>query len=213
MFLEHMARAIMLIFINVGSGKTLADRNFCALQAPNYLGYIILQCPFANCFVELFVTHDATVVVSERRIIREIHAANYFAYGSWRMWKALERAGEQVVNIGYRFERGTLEQAEVSGAWPVSRSWNAFVRGVYSLRDDKALERFVGFEYRACCWRARFGGRRFVSTHAGSQDTGVFLQLELTGLASVGSASDAFLTEAIRGYAPPETSLRTSKAN
>ena len=124
-----------------------------------------------------------------------------------------KRAGEQVVNIGYRFERGTLEQAEVSGAWPVSRSWNAFVRGVYSLRDDKALERFVGFEYRACCWRARFGGRRFVSTHAGSQDTGVFLQLELTGLASVGSASDAFLTEAIRGYAPPETSLRTSKAN
>ncbi len=122
-------------------------------------------------------------------------------------------AGEQVVNIGYRFERGTLEQAEVSGAWPVSRSWNAFVRGVYSLRDDKALERFVGFEYRACCWRARFGGRRFVSTHTGSQDTGVFLQLELTGLASVGSASDAFLTEAIRGYAPPETGLRTSTAS
>jgi len=122
-------------------------------------------------------------------------------------------AGEQVVNIGYRFERGSLEQAEVSGAWPVSRSWDAFVRGVYSLRDDKALERFVGFEYRACCWRARFGGRRFVSTHTGSQDTGVFLQLELTGLASVGSASDAFLTEAIRGYAAPETSLRTSTAN
>ena len=29
-------------------------------------------------------------------LIREIHAANYFAYGSWRMWKALQRAGEQV---------------------------------------------------------------------------------------------------------------------
>jgi putative transposase len=29
-------------------------------------------------------------------LIREIHARNYFAYGSWRMWKALERAGEQV---------------------------------------------------------------------------------------------------------------------
>ncbi len=28
--------------------------------------------------------------------IREMHAANYFAYGSWRMWKALLRAGEQV---------------------------------------------------------------------------------------------------------------------
>jgi putative transposase len=28
--------------------------------------------------------------------IRELHAANYYAYGSRRMWKALQRAGEQV---------------------------------------------------------------------------------------------------------------------
>ncbi len=28
--------------------------------------------------------------------IRELHAANYFAYGYRRMWKALQRAGEPV---------------------------------------------------------------------------------------------------------------------
>jgi putative transposase len=28
--------------------------------------------------------------------IRELHAANYYAYGSRRMWKALRRAGEPV---------------------------------------------------------------------------------------------------------------------
>jgi putative transposase len=28
-------------------------------------------------------------------LIREIHARNYFAYGSWRMWKALLRAGSR----------------------------------------------------------------------------------------------------------------------
>jgi len=28
--------------------------------------------------------------------IRELHRRNYFAYGSWRMWKALLRAGEEV---------------------------------------------------------------------------------------------------------------------
>ena len=46
----------------------------------------------------------ATGELSARRVederllelIREIHARNYFAYGSWRMWKALGRAGEQV---------------------------------------------------------------------------------------------------------------------
>ena len=38
-------------------------------------------------------------VVNDARLldrIREIHAANYFAYGSRRMWKALTRAGEPV---------------------------------------------------------------------------------------------------------------------
>jgi len=38
-----------------------------------------------------------------------------------------------------------------------------------------------------------------------SQETGVWLQLELAGLASVGSASDASLSEAIRGYTPPRS--------
>jgi putative transposase len=28
--------------------------------------------------------------------IRELHAANYYAYGYWRMWRAPRRAGEQV---------------------------------------------------------------------------------------------------------------------
>ena len=46
----------------------------------------------------------ATGELSERRVederllerIRELHRRNYFAYGSWRMWKALRRAGEEV---------------------------------------------------------------------------------------------------------------------
>ena len=44
----------------------------------------------------------ATGVRSTRRVedelllerMRELHRRNYFAYGSWRMWKALERAGD-----------------------------------------------------------------------------------------------------------------------
>jgi LPS-assembly protein len=113
-------------------------------------------------------------------------------------------AGEQVVNLGYRFQRDRLEQTELSTAWPIGDKWNAFARYVYSMRDDTALERFVGLEYQACCWRMRVVGRKFVSNRTGEQDTGVYLQLELTGLASVGSAADAFLTGAIRGYERPE---------
>ena len=41
---------------------------------------------------------SARAVEDERLLdaIRELHAANYYAYGSRRMWKALLRAGEQV---------------------------------------------------------------------------------------------------------------------
>ena len=123
-------------------------------------------------------------------------------------------SGEEVVNLAYRFQRDLLEQAEISAAWPLSQHWNVFARGVYSLKDSEAIERFVGFEYRACCWKVRMLARRFVSTRpvgtssTGQQDTGFFLQLELTGLASVGSAADTFLTESIRGYTrPPEPGL------
>jgi LPS-assembly protein len=114
-------------------------------------------------------------------------------------------AGERVINVGYRFQRDSLEQTEVSTAWPIGPRWNAFARYVYSIQDHKALERFVGLEYRACCWRLSVVGRKFVSNRTGQQDTNIALQLELTGLASVGSAADAFLTGAIRGYARPET--------
>jgi LPS-assembly protein len=137
-------------------------------------------------------------------------------------------AGNSVVNLAYRYERYTFDQVEASGAWPIGRNWNVFARGIYSLSDHEYnleqvvqpgtpqngvpvsvplvgfLERFAGFEYRACCWRARLGVRRYVSNHNGTQDTGVWLQLELGGLASVGSATDASLGQEIRGYVPPE---------
>jgi len=125
---------------------------------------------------------------------------------------------DKVINLGYRYERFQFvpgqfgqpgyeqgfDQVELSGTWPIKGHLNVFAREVVSVRDDTELERFAGFEYRACCWRVRLGARRFVSSHDGSQETGIWLQLELAGLAGVGSASDAFLTEEIRGYMPPE---------
>ncbi|MEO8064834.1 MAG: LPS assembly protein LptD [Pseudomonadota bacterium] len=114
--------------------------------------------------------------------------------------------GDHVVNLAYRSQRDRLEQADVSSAWPIGNRWNAYGRVVYSLRDGEMLDRFAGFEYRACCYRLRAVARRFVSSRTGEQDTGFYLQLELNGLASVGKA-DAFLERTIRGYSP-ESSAR-----
>lgn len=116
-------------------------------------------------------------------------------------------AGDRVINLAYRAQRERLEQAEFSTAWPLGQRWNAFARLVYSLRDDDSLERFAGFEFKACCYRIRMVGRRFISSRTGERDTGVYVQLELNGLASVGT-TDAFLERTIRGYSPESSAAR-----
>jgi LPS-assembly protein len=114
---------------------------------------------------------------------------------------------DKVINLAYRAQRDRIEQAEFSSFWPIGNRWNAFGRVVYSLRDSTALEQFAGFEYRSCCWRIRTVARRFVSSRDGDKETGFQIQLELNGLASVGTDVLAFLERSIRGYSP-ETSLR-----
>lgn len=109
---------------------------------------------------------------------------------------------DSVVNLGYRFQRDRLDQAEASAAWPVAKQWSLFARYVYSIEDSESLDQFAGLEYRACCWKLRAVGRRFVSSQTGERDTGIYVQLELGGLASVGSSAAAFLESAIRGYSP-----------
>jgi LPS-assembly protein len=89
---------------------------------------------------------------------------------------------------------------DASTAWPIGTRWNAFARYVYSLFDSKTLDEFVGFEFKACCYRIRGVARRSVSSRDGKSETGVYIQLELNGLASVGTSADAFLERTIRGY-------------
>jgi LPS-assembly protein len=109
-------------------------------------------------------------------------------------------APQSVVNLGYRFQRDRMEQADLSAAWPISDHWRLYGRTLYSLRDDQFIERFAGFEYDSCCWRVRAVARDYVSRRSGDRDRSIYLQLELKGLSSVGQAADAFLERAIRGY-------------
>ena len=114
-------------------------------------------------------------------------------------------ASDQVVNLGYRFLHDQVEQADISTAWPISHDWRGFARWVYSLRDSKTVDQFVGIEYSSCCWGLRVVARHFLNSHTGSSDTSVGVELELKGLSSVGTNSGAFLRNAIRGYSalPP----------
>jgi LPS-assembly protein len=109
-------------------------------------------------------------------------------------------AAQSVINLGYRYQRDRLGQADVSAAWPISEHWRLYGRSLYSVRDSKSIEQFAGFEYDSCCWRLRAVARDYVSRRSGDRDRSFYLQLELKGLSSVGQAADAFLERAIRGY-------------
>ncbi|MDE2251064.1 MAG: LPS-assembly protein LptD [Gammaproteobacteria bacterium] len=111
-------------------------------------------------------------------------------------------SGKQVVNLGYRYTRGSVGQAEASAAWPVGRHWDLYGRRIYSFRDRRPIETFGGVQYRASCWGLRLVLRDSVSSRSGQRDTGWYLQLELKGLSSVGSGADSFLQGSIQGYSP-----------
>jgi LPS-assembly protein len=115
---------------------------------------------------------------------------------------------DRVVNASYRFRQDLVEQFDVSAAWPISGGWRAYGRWIYSLSEEKTLDQFVGIEYGSCCWRLRVVTRRFVSSRSGDIDTSVGLQLELKGLSSVGTDTDSFLRDAIRGYSALPTDPR-----
>jgi LPS-assembly protein len=110
------------------------------------------------------------------------------------------RDSKRVVNLGYRFDRGSVEQADLSAAWPIGRRWELYGRGVYSMRDHRSLENFAGLRFRGDCWGIRAVVRHAVSSRTGERDTGIYLQFELTGLSSVGTGADTFLQESIQGY-------------
>lgn len=107
---------------------------------------------------------------------------------------------DKILNLAYRFRRGSLEQGDVSWSWPLSQRWNFVGRYNFSFRDDETLERFFGVEYESCCWGIRLVSRRHISTRDGTRDSSFGLQLVLKGMTSVGTAADQLLERGILGY-------------
>lgn len=87
--------------------------------------------------------HSATGVLSERaksdqRLlakIKEIHATNYFAYGSRKTWKALRANGE---NVGRDQVARIMRQNGIYGAKRRSKPW---ITTIPTLREKLARPR------------------------------------------------------------------------
>lgn len=111
---------------------------------------------------------------------------------------------ESLLNVGYRFRRDLLEQSDISFLWPLSPQWRAIGRWNYSLVENQDVETLAGLEYQSCCWALRMAYRRYVSDTQGDYNSGIYLQLELTGLGSLGDDFQKLLERDVRGYVPDD---------
>ena len=105
----------------------------------------------------------------------------------------------KLLNAGYRYTENFLEQINVSGQWPLSRGWYGVGRANYSIREKALIESLAGLEYDAGCWQMRAVMQR-VETATAEANYGMFFQLELGGLASIGSNPLNLLRRDIPGY-------------
>lgn len=91
-------------------------------------------------------------------VIGELHEANYYAYGSRRMWKALRRSGEQVGRS--RVER-LMRQNGIQGAKRRGKPWRTTKADPAALRSPDRVKRdftasrpdekwFADFTYLRC---------------------------------------------------------------
>jgi LPS-assembly protein len=125
---------------------------------------------------------------------RELSETRKFAVGA-RYQPELGK----VLNVGYRYTRDQFENVDVSAQWPIARGWSGVGRVNYSLPDKRIAEGLAGIEYNGGCWVVRLVGYN-VTVATGDTSRSVFLQLELNGVARVGSSPLETLRQNIAGY-------------
>ena len=116
----------------------------------------------------------------------------------------------KVANANYRFSRNALHQLDLSGQWPIAPRWQAVGRWNYSFQDRRTLETLGGIEYQSCCWAVRVVAQRF-QTATQRTTNALFLQLELSGLSSLGTNPLNILKQNIGGYS--QTTPRLEEIN
>jgi LPS-assembly protein len=97
------------------------------------------------------------------------------------------RRERRYLEVAYRFREDLLEQADVTASAPLYGGFSAIGRWRYSVRDGNSLDTIASLQYETCCWALRTSYRRYVADTQGRFNAGVYLQLELKGLARIGS--------------------------
>ena len=105
----------------------------------------------------------------------------------------------KVLNASYRYTRDQFRQVDLSGQWPIAGGWHGVGRYNYSILERRLVEGVAGLEYDGGCWVARVVLHRLATT-ADKSSTSFFVQLELNGLARIGSNPLDMLKRNVVGY-------------
>lgn len=137
---------------------------------------------------------------SAERVTRAIVGAQYTP-GNFR-----------TINMTYRYATDISSQVELGWQWPLyeaaghsrggtscAGSWYSVGRVLYSITDRQVTDGVLGVEYDAGCWVARLAVSR-VSTGVSQASTQLLMQLELVGLARLGTNVMNRLRDNIPGY-------------
>ncbi|WP_288131536.1 LPS-assembly protein LptD [Microbulbifer sp.] len=127
----------------------------------------------------------------------------------------------RLLNVSYRYLRddeefdndgnltqGPVKQADISAAWPLSSRLSILARANYDLTFDRELEYLAGLEYDSCCYRARVVWRRELDNDLADvvkpedleYDEGIYLELQLKGLAGLGGSVNRMLSQGIANF-------------
>jgi len=134
---------------------------------------------------DLYVQHSTL----ERRLVRAAAALR---------WQP--RSGS-VLSLAYRYKLDEIEQIDFAAQWPIAARWYGVGRANYSIRDGRWVELLAGVEYRDDCWAVRVVGQSFVTLGEGTT-TALLFQLQLNGVASIGTGLLDQLRRSIPGYEP-----------
>ena len=124
---------------------------------------------------------------------------------------------ENVLNYTYRYQNQdyipggatsgpsstAVMQNDINGAWKIWGPWRAVGRYTYSAVQSSQIESLAGLEYDSDCWAIRAVYHRamtYSSTQTPFLNTSFFIQLELKGMASVGSNPLQVLRRNIPNY-------------
>lgn len=160
-----------------------------------FLKYNTLSSQAANINITSRFSPEPGKVLNMSYSHRNDAAGNmYFAPGSSDLTKANAIAAANV------------DQFNISGQWRLKEGWFGIGRVNYSIQTKQMIESLAGVEYNSGCWIARSVIQR-ISTIAsiptatsGNANYALFFQLELGGLASIGSNPLNTIKRSVPGY-------------